>query len=70
LQKNLKNKHVVATSKIHAYLKICGIQKLWKFKELSKIDLEFFNFKSPLEMGYNVHDMFKKKLVYRKKHKN
>ncbi len=64
MQKNKEVKDLVATSKNHAYPKICGIQKN------SKINLEFLNFKSPLEMGYNVHDMFIKQLVYRRKHKN
>jgi len=34
--------------KKHSYLKICQIIKLKKFKELSKIDSKFYNFKSPL----------------------
>jgi hypothetical protein len=44
----LKHKHILLTFKKHSYPKICGIVKLYKFKELYKIDLEFKNFKSPL----------------------
>jgi hypothetical protein len=36
------------TSKKHSYLKICGIIKLKKFKELFKIDSKLKKFKSPL----------------------
>jgi hypothetical protein len=61
LPKKKKDKDLVATSKNHAYPKICGIWKLWKFKELSKIDLEFLNFKSPLGMGYMYMTCLRKK---------
>jgi hypothetical protein len=32
----------------HSYPKICGILKLKKLIELSKIDPKFYNFESPL----------------------
>ncbi len=39
--KNKEDKKLLATLKKHSYLKICGILKLSKFKELSKIDPKF-----------------------------
>jgi hypothetical protein len=40
-KKNLKDKNLLTTLKKHSYLKIYGIVKLEKFKELSKIDPKF-----------------------------
>jgi hypothetical protein len=39
---------------------------MWKFKVCTLEILKFQNFKSALKHinGYNVHDVFKKKLVY------
>jgi hypothetical protein len=39
--KNKEDKNILTRLKKHSYFKICGIVKLWKFKELSKIDPKF-----------------------------
>jgi hypothetical protein len=39
--KKLENKDLLATLKKKSYPKICGILKLWKLKDLSKIDAKF-----------------------------
>ncbi len=41
MKKNKEDKYLLATFRKHSYPKICEIQKLKKFKELSKIDPEF-----------------------------
>ncbi len=41
MEKTLEDKDLLATLKKHSHPKICVVLKLKKFKELSKIDLEF-----------------------------
>jgi hypothetical protein len=45
--KKKRDKNLLATFKKHSYPRKCGIDILKKLKKLSKIDLEFKNFKSP-----------------------
>jgi hypothetical protein len=48
--KNKEDKKLLATLEKHSYLKICGILKLSKFKELSKL---IQNFKT-LKVLYHI----------------